>query len=65
MRQAWDFRDWFVVVLHAIAWLTGTVYLYLHPDSTNFITWATFSGTVSSAYHWLVIHDSKTQDAPP
>lgn len=60
-----DARDWFVLVIHSVAWVVATAFLLWHPNDTNFITWATFSGTVSSAYHWLIIKDDKLPDEHP
>lgn len=59
-----DAKDWFVIVLLALGWAASTVFIFLHPEIANFVTWSTFSGAVLSAYHWLVIKDSKTADAP-
>jgi hypothetical protein len=58
-----DTRDWIVIVLMAGIQLAATVFVFLHPDTVNFVTWATITGTLTGAYHWMVIKDSKTKDA--
>lgn len=62
--NGWDAKDWIVAVLHAISWTSATIYLWCHPSDINFATWCTYSAGVSTAYHWLLIKDSKIQDAP-
>jgi len=64
MKQPFDVRDAFVILLHAAAWAAATVYLFKHPDFQTFVTWCGFGGTISTAYHWIVIKDSKMEDAP-
>lgn len=59
----WDFRDWVIAGHVGAAWIAATVYIFLHADDVNFVTWAGFSTTVGGIYHWLVIRDSKEKDA--
>jgi len=55
--------DWIVIGLVTAGWVTGTVYLFRHPSSTDFITWSSLAATTTSAYHALRIHDDKKPDA--
>ena len=55
MTATMEARDWFVIVLTAVLWCVSTVYLFKHPSEGDFATWATLSGTVLTAYHWMVI----------
>jgi hypothetical protein len=64
VKKEFDIQDAFVMLLHAGAWIAATWFIFLHPDTTNFITWSAFGGTISTAYHWLMIKDSKIEDAP-
>jgi hypothetical protein len=45
--------------------IAATVYLFIHPSESTFLTWGGIVGTITSVYHWLVVHDSKVQDASP
>lgn len=58
-----DVRDWIVIGLMAGIQVAATVFIFEHPDAVNFATWATVCGTLATAYHWLVIRDSKQADA--
>jgi hypothetical protein len=58
-----DTRDWVVIGLMAGIQAAATVFVFKHPDSVNFATWATVCGTLTGAYHWMVIRDSKEKDA--
>ena len=58
-----DTRDWIVIALMAAIQFAATVFLFRHPDTINFATWATVVGGLTTAYHWLVIRDSKEKDA--
>lgn len=58
-----DTRDWVVIGLMGAIQLAGTVFVFLHFDTMNFVTWGTLCGTLVTAYHWVVIRDSKTKDA--
>ncbi len=58
-----DVRDWFLVVLHAVIWVAGTVFIFKHPSEVNFGVWGTLAATMTGAYHYLVIRDSKQADA--
>lgn len=55
--------DWFVMVLFALVWAAGTVYLFLHPSPATFVTWAALFATLGTIYHWLLIRDQKIPDA--
>ena len=57
-----DFRDWFIILLVAAAWMASTVFLFHHPEAPNFVTWSGLCATMGSIYHFLVIRDSKTED---
>jgi hypothetical protein len=59
-----DARDWFVILVVTAIWSAGTVYLFLHPDSTTFATWSGLAVTMTGFYHWMTIHDAKIADAP-
>jgi hypothetical protein len=41
----------------------ATAFIFAHPDTMNFATWATLCGTLTGAYHWLILKDDKTPDA--
>jgi O-antigen/teichoic acid export membrane protein len=58
-----EVRDWIVIALMASIQLAATVFVFVHPDSMNFATWATVVGGLVTAYHWIVIRDSKQADA--
>lgn len=58
-----DIRDWVVIGLMGGIQFAATVFIFAHPDAMNFATWATICGTLTGAYHWMVIKDSKTKDA--
>lgn len=58
-----DARDWAVIGLMAAIQLAATVFIFKHPEAINFATWATVVGGLISAYHWMVIRDSKEKDA--
>jgi hypothetical protein len=58
-----DVRDWVVIGLMAGIQVSATVFLFKFPTAMNFGTWATVCGGLVSAYHWLVIRDSKEKDA--
>ena len=57
-----DIRDWLVVVLVAFILVVATIYLFTYPEPMVFATWATVVGTVTSAYHWIVLKDQKEPD---
>lgn len=56
-------RDWFVILLVALVWIASTVFLFLYPKEANFATWAAVCGTMTAAYRWLDLKDSKVPDA--
>ncbi len=58
-----DTRDWIVIALMAAIQVAATVFIFLHPDTLNFVTYGTLVGGLISAYHWMVIRDSKQKDA--
>jgi hypothetical protein len=58
-----DTRDWIVISLMAVIEIAATVFVFKHPDAINFATWATVCGTLATAYHWIVVKDSKTPDS--
>ncbi len=58
-----DVRDWFVIGVITCAWTAATVYLFVHPGIDSFTVWAGLAATMIGAYHWLVVYDSKHQDA--
>jgi uncharacterized membrane protein len=58
-----DVRDWVVIGLMAAIQVAATVFIFMHPDAVNFATWATIVGGLTTAYHWMVIQDSKEKDA--
>ena len=59
-----DTRDWIVIGLMGLIQGAATVFVFKHPDAMNFATWATVCGTLVTAYHWIVVKDSKQADAP-
>lgn len=61
--SVFDIRDWLVMLLVTAAWVASTVFLFMHPDAANFLTWAGLAATVTATYHWLVYADSKKPDA--
>jgi hypothetical protein len=58
-----DIRDWFVLGCISFVGLAATVFLFVHPSPTNFATFAGLQVTLMSAYHWMVVRDSKEKDA--
>jgi hypothetical protein len=59
-----DFRDYFILVHVNAAGIAGTVFLFMHADTGNFLTWSGLIATLVGTYHWFVIRDSKQADAP-
>jgi hypothetical protein len=59
-----DFRDWFVMGSMASALMAATIYIFIHPTNEGFAVWGGVITTLTGAYHWLVIKDSKQEDAP-
>jgi hypothetical protein len=58
-----DIRDWFLMGSIGLLQVAATVFLFYKPTTENFVTWAGIAATLSGTYHWLVIRDSKMQDA--
>lgn len=58
-----DTRDWVIIALMANIQIVASIFVFKHPDAVNFATWATVAGTLTGAYHWMVIRDSKQADA--
>ena len=58
-----DHTDLIVFLMVSLAWIAGTVFLFMHPSDMNFATWATFSATITAVYHWIIFKDSKIPDA--
>jgi hypothetical protein len=52
-------RDWFVMILTGMLWVTATVFLFWYHTDANFATWAALGGTVLSAYHWMVVRSRR------
>lgn len=58
-----DTRDWVVIALLATMHISATVFLFVERNTANFVTWAGVTSTITAAYHWMVIRDSKVADA--
>ena len=58
-----DTRDWVVIGLMGAIQLAATVFVFAHPDVVNFATFATLTGTLITAYHWVIVKDQKEKDA--
>ena len=58
-----ELRDWLVMGFVTAGWLVSTAFLWVHPSEANFGVWAGLAGTMTGAYHWLVLLDSKRPDA--
>jgi len=58
-----DFRDWFILLLVSGAWIASTAYLFMFHSDANFAIWGGITTTITGAYHFLVIKDSKQADA--
>jgi hypothetical protein len=58
-----DTRDWAVIALLAGMHISATAFIFFHPDTANFVTWAGVTSTITCAYHWFVYKDSKVPDA--
>ena len=58
-----ELKDWFVVILVAAVWIAATIFVFLHPDSVNFATWATVTSVMTGFYHYMMVRDSKVPDA--
>ena len=58
-----DARDWFILFHLNAAGIAATVFVFEHPDTANFVTWAGMLATLVGAYHWFVFKDLKTPDA--
>lgn len=59
-----ELKDWFVVLLVAAAWTAATAFIFMHPDTANFVTWATVTSAMTGFYHFMMVRDSKIPDAP-
>lgn len=57
-----DARDWFVLALVSAIWIASTVFLFIHSGDGNFGIWSGLAITICGTYHWLCIHDQKTED---
>lgn len=58
-----DVRDW-MILFHINAFgMAATAFIFLHPDTANFVTWAGVLGSIIAAYHWISYKDSKVKDA--
>lgn len=57
-----DIRDWIVSGILILLTLVGCVYIFLHPSDMAFATWAGFTATLTGAFHYLNIQDSKVPD---
>lgn len=57
-----DIRDWIIVISMAGIQVAATVFIFKHPETLNFATWATVTGTLAGSYHWANLKDSKTPD---
>ncbi len=64
LTQGLQLRDWLVMGFVTAAWIVSTVFLCMHPTGTNFATWSALAATMTGAYHWLVLLDTKRPDAP-
>jgi hypothetical protein len=58
-----NFQDWFIMAVATLVWVASTVFLFIHPETSNFVSWCGLACTMSGLYHWLSIHDSKIKDA--
>lgn len=58
-----DTRDWFVIGTVTAAWIASTIFLFIHPSGGSFASWCALGATMTGAYHWLVLLDSKRPDA--
>lgn len=62
-----DSRDWFIMGAVAAAWAAGTAFIFKFGTTEHAIglltAWGSVCATMTGAYHWLVVHDSKTKDA--
>ena len=58
-----DTRDWIIVGSMVAIQIAGTVFVFKFPTDMNFATWGTVCSVLTSAYHYLVIKDSKAPDA--
>jgi hypothetical protein len=59
----WQLSDWLIMVNITSALTAATVYLFMHSGDAAFLTWCGLVTTVTTAYHWLIIRDSKEKDA--
>jgi hypothetical protein len=60
-----DARDWFILFHLNAAGAAATAFIFLHPETANFVTWAGMLSTIVGSYHWFVLKDSKAPDACP
>lgn len=62
-----DARDWFVMVLVALVWIAGTVFIFRFGSRDNAVAllsaWGAICTTFGGVYHWLILRDSKIKDA--
>ena len=63
MNAPLDVRDYLVILLVAVSWIAATSFLFWKPTDMNFASWAGVTATLVGVYHWIVIRDSKTEDA--
>jgi hypothetical protein len=47
----------------AASWASGTVFMFKYPSGTVFGLWCGLCATMTAAYHYLNLRDSKEADA--
>ncbi len=50
------------MVTLASSWTAGTVYLFREHSAVNFAAWCGLCATMTAAYHFLNVRDSKEPD---
>lgn len=58
-----NLEDWVILGLVNSILGVATIYLYLHPSDTNFLSWCGLVTTVTGVYHWISYRDDKVPDA--
>lgn len=59
-----SFSDWWIAAHVGAVLIAGTLYLFLHSSDGTFMAWCGFAPAITGLYHWFVLRDSKTPDAP-
>lgn len=58
-----DLTDLFMLAFTACFYTAGTVFLFLHPEAPNFLTWGGLVTVQGGLFHGIRVYDQKRPDA--